>query len=192
MKSCSALICAGLALLAAGCSTVTVKEPIGRTAPHAELKALEGLWKNDDGNTFEVRLTKSGDLSLGQLEWNEEEQTYRAVTSRLLVTQSRKLKLLYLDGSNIPKQDGILFCRYEIESPETVRLYYPDVSVFKQAVESGELSGTIARDSNPSDAISVHLSASADQVDQFLKRSGDEACFKAEPSITFTRLRRFE
>jgi hypothetical protein len=186
------IACGAVLWLVSGCSTVTLKEPIGQAPPPADLKALEGVWCNVDGDPVEVRLAKSGDLVGGGLEWDEDSQKFRADTARLVVTKIRDLRLLYLDPGEDSTDDGYGFCRYEIQDANLVRLHIPIASVFEQAVESGQLSGTIKRHPRRPDEVDVLVTAAAEDVDAFLEKSGDAACFEVEPFNTYKRLRRIE
>jgi len=193
MKSTFVLACVGVLLVAGGCSTVTVREPLGEVAPFAERKALEGRWMNDDGDVAEVRMLKSGEMQFGGLEWDEEGQRYRAESVRFTVTTLRDLRIINGSGGENGTDEGYSFIRYEIEDESTLRLYLPTVSIFEQVVASGDLAGTIERDEGPYvNTVDVHIEATAEEVDAFLKKSGDSACFEPEPSVTFKRLKRFE
>jgi len=192
IKSTRAVLSAGLLLLASGCSSVTVREPIGEVLPPTELKALEGVWSNEDGPSVPVRRTESGNLVAGGLEWDEEKQEFRAETVQLPATKIRELRLLFFADDE--EADGAyLFCRYEMQDADTARLYMPIQSLFERAVESGELSGTITRQPMPwNKSVDVRIDATGEQVDAFLKKSGDAACFEKEPFGTFKRLGRSE
>jgi hypothetical protein len=176
--------------LISGCDSVSVPEPIGSPVPAAELKSLAGNWVNEDGETGELRLTKAGTLRFGGLEWDEQREEFQSQSIDLVATKCRKLRLLSLKSDDEPQEDGYGFVLYTIKDEKTLQCYVPDVSVFKKAVESGELSGTIDRDWLQK--VQVRISASPDELDAFLKKSGDAACFEKKPFGTFRRLKQFE
>ena len=182
--------CLALLFLGAGCSTVTVQEPVGQLAPMTDRKALEGAWVNDEGETVQVRLSKSGDLILGSLNWDDEANRFHVETATIVATKRGDFQLMHLK----PDEDSdeaheLLFCRYEAQDQKTIRLYYPLVSVFETAVTSGRLKGHVEKSAG---AVGVQVNASSDEVMKFLLDSGAEACFEKKPSVTFKLLKRFE
>lgn len=180
--------CFALLFFTGGCSTVTVREPIGELVPITERKALEGTWVNDDRESVQVRLSKTGDLCVGSLSWDDESNRFHVENGSIVATKSGHIKFLHMKPDEKESAD-LSFCRYECEDQKTIRLYFPLASVFQTEVMSGKLKGHVKKAAR---SVHVQVNASSDEVIMFLLDSGAEACFEQEPSVTFKLLKRFE
>ena len=174
--------------IASGCNTVTVREPIGVLAPITDRKALEGAWVNDEGESVQVHLSKSGELSVGSLSWDDEGNRFQAETESIVATKSGDLMLLHMKPEeNEPAH--LVFCRYEADGQETIRLYLPLVPVFQTAVTAGKLKGYVEKSIW---SVDVRIDASSEEVVKFLLDSGAETCFEKKPFMTLKVLKRFK
>ena len=188
MKRIVANACCIALLFVTGCKMVTTTEPIGSIAPRAELMPLQGNWINDDGETFEIRVTRSGKLLVCGVEWDEEREEFRAKTIEFIATNCGDLKLLQMQFDDASPYDGYAFCRYQMEGDQA-QLYFPIMSVFEDAIASKKLSGSIRAQQYLTD---VHLESTGNSLVSFLAESGKNSCFEPEPGATFERLRRIE
>ena len=125
----------GWLLVAAGCSTVTVKEPFGEPASPDEREALLGVWLGEDGGSVEIRQTKEGALTAGMLVWDEEKEQFRAQTTNLTATEIDGNRFLLSEVIEGDRAGRFWFFRYDQPDEKTIRLFLPDVAAFKRVVE---------------------------------------------------------
>jgi hypothetical protein len=177
-------------LLVAGCSSVYVHDLIGEEVALEERKQLEGTWlgAEDHQEPVYVRLSKSGELNLGALEWDGEKQEFAAATIPFVVTKTNDLRLLHIKLESESPEKGYLFARYEIDGGDTIRLYGPDAAVFEQAVAAGQLQGHVDRTKN---GANIRLDGPSASIADFIHAKGPQKCFQEKPG-TLKRLTRFE
>ena len=182
----------GWLLVAAGCSTVTVKEPFGEPASPDEREALLGVWLGEDGGSVEIRQTKEGALTAGMLVWDEEKEQFRAQTTNLTATEIDGNRFLLSEVIEGDRAGRFWFFRYDQPDEKTIRLFLPDVAAFKRVVESGELEGTATRSSiRGREYDDVSIDADDEAMRKFFRRAGVAKFFDAEPD-TLTRIKKFK
>lgn len=82
-----------------------------------------------------------------------------------------------------------IFFRYEHADNKIICLYYPVPSRFQQAVQSGELVGSVKKQLG---SVAINLTATSEVIEAFLAKAGAEECFAREPSLTLTLVKRYE
>lgn len=185
MKFCAAT-CFLLLCISTGCDTVSLTHPIGEPASSAELKKLQGTWIDQDRGTLEVRISKSGELILGGLDWDNKTGKFKAINFKLLATRAGKLRFMCMTSADEPNEDkssedGYPFFMYEHADENTIHLYFPNTSRFQQAVESGELDGDIKKARK---SISVHLTATSEELEAFMEKVDAKKYFEKEKEKT--------
>jgi hypothetical protein len=182
------ILCRFALISVVGCSSVTVREPLGESVSNAQ-KSLIGTWVNDDGEILEVRVSKLGHLIVGGLEWDDAKGEFKAESINVHATKAGKLQLIHAKFDPKSADERFVFGRYEIEDGKVMRVFSPVVSVFENAVDSGKLKGTVKKKRYETE---VRLDASAEAVLDFITKTGAGVCFEKEPAITFKLLKRRE
>jgi hypothetical protein len=184
MKPILFLLCI-LASLPSGCHSVSVRQPLGDDDPTV-YKTLAGTWTNDDGEVVEAHLSKRGQLFIGGLEWDEATEKFKAETINVRATKAGKLRLVHANVDPKTADNRFDFGRYEIEDGKTVRIYWPNTTVFEEAVNAGKLKGTVVKKQFSTE---VRLDEPSATVLAFITKTGVDACFEKDP-FTLKLLRR--
>jgi hypothetical protein len=184
MKQIIFLICL-LAPVTTGCHSVTIRKPLGEDDPTAH-KSLIGTWTNDDGGVIEAHVSKRGQLFVGGLEWDDATDKFKAETLNVRATKAGKLRLVQANVDSKMADNRFAFGRYEIEDGKTIRIYWPNTSIFEEAVNAGKLKGTVVKKQFSTD---VRLDEPSAAVLAFITQKGVDVCFEKEP-FTLTLLHR--
>lgn len=183
MKTCAYFLLA--ILFTVGCKGVTIQQPLGENEP-AALKKLVGTWVNDDDKILETRLSKSGELFLGALSWDEAKHEFKTETLNIRATKSGDLHFLQAKSDPKSRDAGFAFARYEIDEGKSLRIYSPAMEVFEKAVNTGQLKGAVRKKQYET---LVRLDSPAAAVLEFIKKTGRGACFENKPMLTLRLLR---
>ena len=176
VKQISLLICL-LALVTTGCHSVSIRQPLGDDDPTA-YKSFTGIWTNDDRKVIEAHLSKRGQLYVGGLEWDDATEKFKAETLNVRATKAGKLRLVNANVDPKTADNRFAFGRYEIEDGKTVRIYWPNTSIFEEAVNAGKLKGTVVKKQFNTD---VRLDEPSAAVLAFITQKGVDVCFEKEP-----------
>lgn len=166
-----------LLLLAAGCSTVTILQPLGEDPVALPEEAWAGTWIHKDGAvTVRVVNPAQGLLEVG---WVEE-------SGGRLATESYTVQLRRSAGwtfGNLEAEEAghYLWARVKKEGNQVI-VWRPDPGQFKRLVEEGRLPGRVTGDDDV-----VLQPLTAEQVE--LLTSGREGVLlEWDDPVVFTRL----
>jgi hypothetical protein len=171
-----------------GCSTVTIKQPLGEKLTTAELKELEGAWLHPDGEVLEVHSLADGRLAFASARWDDKEQRFKMESGQFVLTRAGALMF-----AAIPNNSGdrytLALCK--LEGKETVSFYAPAVDVFEKCVREHDLEGYVKQGENHK---TVSIDASAENVLEFINRTGVEKCFvdTDEDKLVYRRVKKSE
>jgi hypothetical protein len=184
MKSLIAGLIVFAAVFSSGCSTVTVKQPLGEKLSAAELKALEGTWVDQEGRAAEVHALSNGELAWAGVSWDENEQQFKMETARILITRSGSLMFAALP---MDSDDRYVLALCKLQGKDTASFYCPAVDVFEKCVADHELEGSVKQREH--DKI-VNIDAAPDKVLEFITRTGVEKCFvdTSEDRLVYKRV----
>jgi len=188
MKSRIAGLLSLAVVLFCGCSSVTVKQPLGEKLSTAELKELEGAWLHPDGGVMEVHALADGQLAFATAEWDDKEQQFKMETGQFVLTRAGSLTFVAIPND---AGDRYTLALCKLQDKDAVSFYSPAVDVFEKAVADHELDGSVKQREH--DKI-VNLDAPPDKVLDFIKRTGVEKCFvdTAEDKLVYRRVGRSE
>jgi hypothetical protein len=169
-----------------GCSTVTVKQPLGEKLPARELKSLEGTWNDQQGQTLEIHALPNGQLAFGSLAWDDKAQQFKLETGELVLTRAGSLTFVAIPGDDT---DRYTLALCGLLDKDTVSFHLPVVDVFEKAIADQKLEGSIKKREH--DRI-VNLDAPPEKVVEFITRTGVEKCFVDTPedSVVYRRVSR--
>jgi hypothetical protein len=176
MKHISFRICL-LSVVAIGCHSVSIRQPLGDDDQTA-YKSLAGTWTNDDGKVIEAHLSKRGQLFAGGLEWDDATDKFKAETLNVRATKAGKLRFVHVNVDPKTADNLFAFGRYEIENGKTVRIHWPNASIFEEAVNAGKLKGTVVKKQFNTN---VRLDEPSAAVLEFITKKGVDVCFEKEP-----------
>jgi hypothetical protein len=168
-------------LFAIGCDSnwVTVSGRVGRNIEVGKLKSVVGRWCDQENGMIELRVSRKGDLVAGMLSWDQLNETF---TSDSMNPDVREL------GANV-----FLFAAEETETilllvlqpdVDRIELYLPDPEMFRDAVGTGAVAGTIVPKKN--EHFCVNLDAD-DTLESFLASDDLRKYFQSEPLLVYAR-----
>ncbi|MFN0197867.1 MAG: hypothetical protein ACKVT0_14070 [Planctomycetaceae bacterium] len=184
-------LCFGICLtiIAGGCNIVSTTTPFGDPASEAELENLQGTWINDDQESAQVHVAENGELVLGSLQWDDDLKRFRAENLTLKATQVGDIKLLFATNIDEAAQRAYVFGRYELDDDGTLRVHTSIPDRFADAVNAGDLKGTVVKKEK---SVSVDLTDSSAAIRDYLAAEGPEEFFNPDVSITVKILKRKE
>jgi hypothetical protein len=159
------------AILSSGCSTVTVKQPLGERLSAEELKSLEGVLAGPDGRPIEAHALPNGQLAFASVSWDNDEQRFKMETGQILLTRADSLIFVAIPNDS---GDRYTLALCKLQDKDTVSFYTPAVDAFEKCVADHELEGTVKQRKH--DKI-VDIDAPPDKVLAFITRTGVEKCF---------------
>jgi hypothetical protein len=172
------------AICSLGCSTVTVKQPLGDKLSAAELKSLEGVWVDPDARAVEVHALPDGKLAWAGLSWDDKEQQFKIETARVVITRAGSLMFAALPTDS---DDHYMLTLCKLQDKDTVSFYWPAVDIFEKGVADHELEGTVKQGEHDK---TVNIDASSEKVLEFITRTGVDKCFvdTAEDRMVYKRV----
>ena len=171
MKSAIAALLVLCAIVLTGCSSVTVRQPLGEKLPAAELKQLEGSWLHPDGAVMEVHALTDGQLAYAVTAWDEKEQQFKMESGRMAVTRAGALTFVAIPNE---AGDRYMLALCKLEGNNTASIYYPASDVFAKAVVDRHLEGSLKQREQDK---TVNIDAPPEKVLEFINRLGVENCF---------------
>jgi hypothetical protein len=188
MKSQIASVLFVAAILTSGCSSVTVKQPLGEKLSTAELKELEGAWLHPDGGVMEVHALADGRLAIATAEWDDKEQQFKMETGQFVFTRAGSLTFVAIP---VDAGDRYTLALCKLEGKDTASFYLPAVDVFEKCVAEHALEGNIKQREHDK---TVNIDAPPDKVLDFIKRTGVEKCFvdTNEEKLVYKRVKKPE
>jgi hypothetical protein len=189
-----ALATAGLG----GCSSVTVTEPIGEPAGDDVTAKLAGVWQvSDKAQTLHIHALSDSRLALAHIAW--EEGAFKLNTMRALVTAEQDALYVHLhappespestDGADPAERavsDGYNFLRLTLDHDAgSLVVFGPRVEHYAEAVEAGELTGTVKRDGR---VITVRLTGDAAELNAYFDPATVGEQFHVDNPLTLHRL----
>ena len=156
-----------LVIFCTGCSQVVTQKPLHPEFVYEDPDQLKGSWLvEEDGEytgTVGISINNSGDAFVGFLEVKDDQ----IVLSRyqLFMTPGpghRYVSFKQLNGDS----DEYFFARVEFSEGGSIRIFGSDHDAFADAVEQGDLEGTVQRDKKN---VSVILTSSPHTILEFMK-----------------------
>lgn len=163
----------------AGCSSVTVRQPLPLMADAAELADFEGDWVSE-GQVLHLRFGADGIGRLAGLEWRDDR--FIVNEGELVVSRGAERSFLSVrlteNGSWL---EGYYFVQYRFTGQGDLVLWLPDAAAFADAVAKGKLAGTVEKGSN---AGSVAIASPPEKLLAFLTDPANGSLFDyREPMI---------
>lgn len=162
-------------LLLSGCSTVSMTTALPHASSASEVadrEQLEGAWACR-GAVVQLRFREDGIGVLASMEW--EEDRFVPEQHELVVTPVDARRFLsvrvYDDGAWLPNH---YLAEYGLGEAGELVVWQPDVQTFVEAVDRGDLAGTIERGEHSTD---VTLTAAPEHIMAFLSRAERAALF---------------
>lgn len=133
-------------VLAAGCTPLIVREPIGSNFSPEELKAFEGTWKLEPKDQDPIvihlkNLDAEGRFRSAVVEWDKSKRNFDLNTSELLFKKGGKYGILHLaqdDTEEIP--EGLFFITlFQIRDDGKVTYWGTKAKGAEKFLESGVL-----------------------------------------------------
>lgn len=195
-----AILCAGLALILAGCLPVTTTAPVGTTVGLGADPALIGTWmpvpdkdgdKDSNGDApgyFHFLKADDGTLtallvSTGNAKKTGEWSLYHVTTASLGGRHFMNVRIVSDNGkADKDGELGNIPVLYRIDDDGQLSLYLIDEDKAKAAIADGKIDGTIGKGSS-GDAV---MTASPETLDAFIA-SDDGATLFTEKLVTLRR-----
>lgn len=141
--SCSILV---LACGLSGCSMVTTTKPLPLTAAASDQEKFEGSWMISDG-TVSLRFAANGVAQIAGLDWDQDAGLFTLERCELYLCEGEHAGFISVRCKEKGEwEDEYLFFRYHFTPDDTLVLWQPQPSVFKEAIEDGVLQGTVHED----------------------------------------------
>lgn len=178
MKILYAVLCA---IILAGCSSVTMKEPFPETPLTAqEQQQLTGTWQLE-GSVWQVAFTSNGIPWMAAVEWKDED--FRTSKSRLYFT--RHNDALYVCMPTEPdREDEFFFAEIKpVANGKRVNAWGPDIDYFVALAEGGLLKGTVNKGEH---SITVRLDTPATEILELI--STNPAALNYKEPLLFKKL----
>ena len=135
-----------------GCDSVTIDRVIGDRVHLEKLNSVIGRWYNEENKIVEFQVTKTGELVSAYIAWDENAQRFDLNSSVLNVRRLDDTTYLF-----VTDKDETGFFRIEIDGNNEIRLFYPNALKFRDAVNSGTLTGDVV--SSPGEKMKVKIKA---------------------------------
>lgn len=167
-----------LAVLA-GCSSVTVKQPLPSMADAAELAAFEGEWVSE-GQILYVRFGADGIGRFAGVDWKEDR--FSLDEGEIIVSKGAEKGYLSVRLMENGKWlDNYYIAQYRFTGQGDLILWLPDIVAFADAVGKGKLDGVVEKGSHTG---SVALTSTPEKLMAFLNDPANGALFDyREPMI---------
>lgn len=173
-------------LLLSGCSTVSMTTALPHASAGDEVadrEQLEGAWECR-GAPIQLRFREDGTGVFAALEWEDDrfvpEQHELVVTS---VDDRRFLSVrVFEDGEWLPNR---YLAEYGLSEAGELVVWQPDVQAFADAVDRGELAGTIERAEYSTDVV---LTAAPEQILAFLRDTERAELFDLSDPMTCRKI----
>ncbi len=173
-------------LLLSGCSTVSMTTALPHASSASEVadrEQLEGAWACG-GAVIQLRFREDGTGVFAAMEWEDEQ--FVPEQHELVVTPVDARRFLsvrvYEDGEWLPNH---YLVEYGLGEAGELVVWQPDVQAFVEAVDRGDLAGTIERGEYSTDVI---LAAAPEHIMAFLSRAERAALFDLSDPMTCTKI----
>jgi len=172
-----------LPALLAGCSSVTVKQPLPRMADAAEQAAFEGEWVSE-GQILYVRFDGKGIGHFAGVDWKDDR--FRLDEGEITISKGAEKGFLSARIMENGKWlDGYYFAQYRFTDGGDLILWLPDVGAFADAVEKKKLDGIVEKGRQ---SRSVVVTSTPDKVLAFLNDPANSALFDYREPMIVKRL----
>ncbi len=135
-----------LLVATAGCSAVTISQPLPLTEKPADQARLEGIWSMSDDEPVYLRFASNGVAQLAGVEWDEDENAFHLERCELIFSDGEHARFLSLrcfeDGA---WEEEYSFLRYVVTSDGDLVLWLPSPDAFKEAIAEGRLKGVVSQ-----------------------------------------------
>ena len=185
------LLAVAFALVAgiSGCSAVSLPQPVDGSTPAIEKDSINGIWRcsNADYPILATRMTDAtqGAVELGLLDQSDSKISLDLYNVVVRSTPVGWVASVEAEGST---DNSWVFGRVVV-SGDTLTIYKPDLAKFRALVKSGQLGGTIPRDSDGKDTDDVTVNRLGPREFQSLQQQDVvlSTLFETAPASTCTR-----
>jgi hypothetical protein len=172
-----------IALGVAGCSSVTLTQPLPGNAEAARRTPFEGDWISGD-QVVHVRFDSTGTGRFAGVDWKRER--FQLDQGEFIISRGARRDILSAriqeDGRWEPRY---FFARYRFTSQGDLVLWFPRVDAFRKAIEQGHLVGTAEAGRY---TISVTITSPPEVVLRYLDDPAHEGLFDLEDPLILKRL----
>jgi len=167
----------------AGCSSVTVKQPLPRMADDSELAAFEGEWVSE-GQILYVRFGADGIGRFAGVDWKEDR--FSLDEGEIIVSKGAGKSYLSLRLMENGKWlDGYYIAQYRFTGQGDLILWLPDIGAFADAVGNRRLDGVVEKGSQTG---SVVVTSTPEKVLAFLNDPASGALFDYSDPLIIKKL----
>jgi hypothetical protein len=172
-----------LVLALAGCSSVTIKQPLPRTADSAEQARFEGEWVTGDQIIY-MRFGSNGIGQFAGVDWKNGQFTCEK--GEFIVSKGTASNFLSVRiPENGKMQEMYFFVQYYFTREGELVVWLPEAKAFADAVEKGKLLGTVERGKS---SISVVLTGTPEKILAFLNDPANGTMFDYKEPMIFKKL----
>lgn len=178
-----------LLIMTTGCTTVTTTALIGQPSTQTA-KALQGVWKIGDGVLF-MMARENGQLDAALMQ--RKDGQWQIEKWQLIATQVGEACYIHVrqqdDQSPQDQPARYHFARLLMEEkhPAAILVLSPTAELFQEAVDKGELAGSVILHKGSGRLQQVNLTADRQALLDFIKTESVGSQFSQQP-ITLTRL----
>jgi hypothetical protein len=187
MKQIFAAMALALGAISTGCDLVTLDAPVGEPLTQKEKVTFTGRWINGESEVCDIRIRRDGQLVIGNMEWNDENERYEASE---MVIEARKVGdvvVFFLEKQ--AEAPNFFFARIDWSNKSEFKVYNPDAAKFRAAVEASKLDGKVFR--NAEDDIHVRLHAASPSITRDLSTEKASAWFETDGAENYRRVKEF-
>ncbi len=168
-----------VAVLVAGCSSVTIKQPLSADPKPVDKEKFEGTWLAGS-STLTVRFAKDGVGRIAGTRW--EDDSFRLARGEMIVTEGRKHNFVSvrMEDEDGTMPDGYGFLQYTFVNDNDLVLWGPNVEAFEEAIQQKALQGDITK----SQTTSVTVTSTPKEILAFIDDPERTDLFKySEPVV---------
>ncbi len=177
MKS---MICALLALVLSGCSSVMMKGPFPDSKlTHEDMESLRGTWQLENTVVY-LNFTTNGAPRMATVEWKDDR--FSLLRHDLHIAKRNELFYISMLSDPVQETTEYLFAACKSRGQELV-LWGPDVDFFKSQVETDKLKGTVKEEGR---ATEVKLSTPPAEILELI--ATNQAAIDFEEPLIFKKL----
>lgn len=130
-------------LLMVGCTPLIVKEPVGFNYSPEELERFEGAWllTLEDEEHVVINLKKTGEngeFKSGNLEWDDENQTFKPEITELVLKKGNEYGILHL-RSEEHEEDLYIITLFKINDEGVIHYWSTDSEKAQEFLDSGKV-----------------------------------------------------
>ena len=136
-----ALLSGLIILLSAGCSAVTIRDPLSEHPEPIDQDELEGTWLIDD-EVVHVKFGSNGIAQIAGVEW--ESNQFHIVHAEMIVTKGDKHNFLSIRAQEDGEwMDEYYFLAYMFLENGDLVAWSPNVNMFEDMIKNAHLQGVI-------------------------------------------------